>query len=219
MPISLAFIGLKGHYYVVTEVLADLPEVRVVAAADDNPEALKRVAGFPGTTPEAKTYLNYRELLDQHSPDIVVEAGTDRDRVDIITACAERGIHIICEKPLAQDLESLARVRKAVTQSGVRCSALLTMRCEPSYLAMRQAVAKGSVGETIQGAGQKSYRLGERPAWQKSRDTFSGIIPYIGIHVMDLFRWITGREYAEVMAYASNVAHPEIGDLEDNACI
>jgi predicted dehydrogenase len=157
--------------------------------------------------------------LGQHSPDIVVETGTDRDRADAIIACAERGIHIICEKPLARDLDGLDRVRRAVAKSGVRCSALLTMRCDPSYMAMRQAVAEGAVGEITQGAGQKSYRLGERPAWQKSRETFSGIIPYIGIHSMDLFRWVTGREYAEVMAYASNVAHPEIGELEDNACV
>ncbi|MBN1461700.1 MAG: Gfo/Idh/MocA family oxidoreductase, partial [Armatimonadetes bacterium] len=99
------------------------------------------------------------------------------------------------------------------------CSALLTMRCESSYLALKESIARGTVGEVIQGGGQKSYRLGQRPAWQKSRETFSGIIPYIGIHTMDLFRWVSGREYAEVMAYASNVAHPEIGDLEDNACI
>ncbi|MBN1458685.1 MAG: Gfo/Idh/MocA family oxidoreductase, partial [Armatimonadetes bacterium] len=146
MSVSLAFVGLKGHYYVVTEALADLPEVRVVAGADDSPEALKRVSHFPGTTPETKTYLDYRELLEQHSPDIVVEAGTDRDRADIITACAERGIHVICEKPLAMDLEGLDRVRSAMAKSRIRCSALLTMRCEPSYLAMRESVARGTVG-------------------------------------------------------------------------
>jgi predicted dehydrogenase len=219
VPVSLAFIGLKGHYYVVTEALADLPDVRVVAAADDNPDALKRVGDFAGASAETKTYLDYRELLENHTPDIVVETGTDRDRAEIIAACAQRGIHVICEKPLAKDLAGLDRVRGAVAEAGIVCSALLTMRCDPSYLAIKQSVEQGAVGEIAQGGAQKSYRLGERPAWQRSRETFSGIIPYIGIHVMDLFRWVTGREYAEVMAYASNVAHPEIGDLEDNACV
>ena len=219
MPVSLAFIGLKGHYYVVTEALADLPDVRVVAAADDDPNALKRVGDFAGASAQTKTYLDYRELLEKHSPDIVVETGVDRDRADIIAACAQRGIHVICEKPMAKDLEDLDRVRTSVASAGITCTALLTMRCDPPYLAMRQAVSGGAIGEVTQGGGQKSYRLGQRPAWQKSRETFSGIIPYIGIHAMDLFRWITGREYVEVMAYASNAAHPDIGDLEDNACV
>jgi predicted dehydrogenase len=219
MSTSLAFIGLKGHQYVVLEAIEDVPDAHIVAVADDNPEVLKRVPGFPGATAETRTYLDYRELLDNHTPDIVVEAGTDRDRADVLVACAQRGLNLISEKPMAKDLESLARVRHAIEAAGVRHSMLITMRCHPHYLALRQAIADGAIGEVTQAGGQKSYRLGERPAWQRSRETFSGIIPFVGIHVMDLMRWTTGREFAEVMAYASNVSHPEIGDLEDNACI
>lgn len=219
MAVKLAFIGLKGHQYVVLEAIPGLPGAEVIAVADDDPKALKRVAHFPGATPATKTYLSYEELLGNHRPDIVVEAGVDRDRADVIAACAERGIHVVCEKPLANDLPGLERVAEAVCGSGIKCSALLTMRLEPQYIAMREAIATGIIGEVTQGGGQKSYRLGQRPPWQKSRETFSGIIPYIGIHVMDLLRWCTGREYVEVMAYASSIGRPDIGDLENNACI
>jgi len=219
VAVSLAFIGLKGHQYIILDAIPDLPGVEIVAVADDDSEALKRIHGFPGATTATKAYLDYRELLEKHTPDIVVEAGTDRDRSEVLTTCAQRGIHIICEKPLAIDLPGLERVENAVTEAGITCSALLTMRCEPPYLGLRAAMAAGVVGEVTQVGGQKSYRLGERPSWQKSRDTFSGIIPYIGIHVMDLLRWTTGREFVEVMAYGSNVGHPDMGDLEDNACI
>ncbi len=219
MSVSVAFIGLKGHQYIVLDAIPGLPEVEVVAAADDNPDTLKRVSGFPGASSDTKVYLDSAELLRNHKPDIVVEAGTDRDRADVLVACAKRGIHVICEKPVAKDLANLDRVVEAVANSEIKCTALLTMRLEPPYLAVRKAIAEGRIGEITQGGGQKSYRLGERPAWQKSRETFSGIIPFIGIHSMDLLRWTTGREYVEVMAYASNVGHPEMGDLEDSACI
>ncbi len=219
MPISVALVGLKGHQYIVLDALPDLPQVHLVAVADDDLEALKRVPDFPGATEQTRTYLDYRDLLENHKLDVVVEAGTDRDRAEVLVASAERGINLISEKPLAKDLESLERVEKAITTARVKCSMLITMRCDPPYLAMREAIQKGLIGEVVQGGGQKSYRLGERPAWQKSRDTFSGIIPFIGIHIMDLLRWTTGREFAEVMAYASNVGHPEMGDLEDNACV
>jgi predicted dehydrogenase len=149
----------------------------------------------------------------------VVEAGTDRDRADVIVACAERGIHFMCEKPVAKDLVGLERVRKAAAESGVTTTCLLTMRAEPQYIAMRQAVRAGIVGTVTQVGGQKSYRLGDRPAWQKSHETFSGIIPFIGIHAMDLSRWITGREFTELMAYCANVGHPEMGEMEDTACV
>ncbi|MFB3879865.1 MAG: Gfo/Idh/MocA family protein [Armatimonadota bacterium] len=219
MALSVAFIGLKGHQYVALETIPGIPGVEVVAASDDSPATLRAVPSFPGATSRTKAYLDWRELLANHSPDIVVEAGTDRDRADVLVACAERGIHFLCEKPVAQDLGGLERVDRAVSQAGVTASCLLTMRAEPPYIAMRHAVRSGLVGVITQVGGQKSYRLGERPPWQKSRETFSGIIPFIGIHVMDLSRWITGREFAEVMAYASNVGHPEMGALEDNACV
>lgn len=219
MPTDIAFIGLKGHQYIVLDALPPLPEVRVVAVADDNPEALARVATFPGATTETRTYLDYRELLANHTPDIVVEAGTDRDRAEVLVACAERGLNLICEKPLAMDLAGLERVAAAVEKTGVQASMLLTMRCEPPYLAVRQVVSDGFIGALAQASAQKSYRLGERPAWQKSRATFSGIIPFIGIHALDLIRWTTGREFVEVMAYAGNIAHPQMGEMEDSGAV
>jgi len=215
VAVSLALIGLKGHQYVVLDALQAHPEVQLMAVADDHPEAVAAVAGPPG----ARAYSDYRELLADCRPDVVLEAGNDRDRADILTACAERGINLICEKPLAKDLAGLERVRKALEKSGVTLTMLLTMRCDPPYLALRQAVASGAIGTIAQAGAQKSYRLGERPAWQQSRETFSGIIPYIGIHAMDLIRWTSGLEFVEVMAYAANVAHPEMGDLEDSACV
>ena len=219
MALKLALIGLKGHWYAVAEELPTLPEVELCAVADDDPDQLRRVPDFPGANARTHTYLDYRELLEKEKPDIVVECGIDRDRAEVMLACTERGINVIAEKPLANTLPELEQVRKAVKQSGVLVSMLITMRCAPNYLAMREAVAAGRIGEVTQGGGQKSYRLGERPAWQKSRATFSGIIPIVGIHIMDLFRWVSGREFSEVMAYAANVAHPEIGDLEDSACV
>jgi predicted dehydrogenase len=219
MAITIAFVGLKGHWYAVAEELPRHPEVRCVAVVDDDPQQLRRVPEFPGMGPETHTYLTYQEMLDRELPDIVVEAGTDRERAEILIACAERGIDVIAEKPLAKELRELERVQSAVKRNGARATMLLTMRCAPNFLAMREAVAQGLIGDLCQAGAQKSYKLGERPAWQQSRDTFSGIIPFVGIHAMDLLRWVSGREYMEVMAYGSNACHPEVGDLEDNACV
>ncbi len=219
MAIKLAMVGLQGHWYEITEVLPQLPEVELVAVVDTNPEALKRAPDFPNAVPDIKTFTDYHDLFAQVEADIVLEAGIDSTRAEILLACAERGWDFICEKPMAKSLAELEQVREAVAKSGVLASMLITMRCLPNYLAMREAVVQGLIGEVVQGGAQKSYRLGQRPEWQKHWETFSGLIPFVGIHVMDLFRWTSGREYVEVMAYASNVGHPGVGDLQDNACV
>lgn len=51
MSIALALIGLKGHQYIVLEALPGLPEVELVAVANDDPEALKEVPALPGRGP------------------------------------------------------------------------------------------------------------------------------------------------------------------------
>jgi predicted dehydrogenase len=219
MPLNLALVGLKGHWHAIAEELRALPQVRWVAVADDSPEMLARVPDFPGATPDTHAYLDFRDLLAKEKVDIVVEAGNDRDRAGIVLACAERGIHIIAEKPLVKDLPDLEKVQAAVAGAGITATMLLTMRCLPTFLAMRQAIAEGRIGQVCQAGAQKSYKLGERPRWQKTRETFSGIIPFVGIHALDLVRWTSGREFVEVMAYQSNAGHPEVGELEDNACV
>jgi predicted dehydrogenase len=216
---NVAIIGLKGHQGVVLEGIMEMPEVRLAAAADDSEAALDRIKRVDAADAETNCYADYREMLDKEDVQIAVECGTDGGRADILVECARRGLHIMSEKPLGTTLDELAAVREAVEENNVRLSMLLTMRFEPKYALMREAIAAGRIGEVILATMQKSYKLGNRPEWQRDRRTFSGIIPFIGIHALDLIRWATGREFTEAMAYQCNVAHPELRDMEDNATV
>lgn len=215
---NVALIGLKGHYGTILEGLKDTGS-RLVAVCDDNPDVLAAVPSWPAADADTKTYTDFRALLDHEQVDVVGESTTDDQRGAVIRASAERGIHVLAEKPLAFTLDELAAVREAVQQGGIHLSMLLTMRFEPAYRLVRQCVAEGLIGEVCQASMQKSYRLGNRPAWQRSRATFSGIIPFIGIHALDLIAWTSGRQFVRGAAFCANTGHPEVGDLEDNACL
>lgn len=215
---NVGMIGLKGHQ---GTVLNELKEAgcRLAAVWDDNPDALAAVPSWPSADADTKTYTDWREMLDREPLDIVCEAGTDNLRGSLVRACAARGIHVITEKPLAFTFDELHAVRQAVEDNHIHLTMLLTMRFEPQYRLIRQVVADGTIGEVCQAAMQKSYRLGTRPAWQCSRQTFSGIIPFIGIHALDLIRWCSGHDFVRGAAFCANTGHPEIGDLEDNAAL
>lgn len=214
----VGLIGVKGHYGTILSGLA-ATGCELVAVCDDDESVLAAARKWPQAAPDLRVYTDYREMLKREKLDAVGETGTDNQRAEILCACAARGLHVLAEKPLANSLEELDQVKAAVTAAGVQVSMLLTMRFEPAYRALRTAVQQGLIGEVCQGAMQKSYRLGNRPAWQRSRATFSGIIPFIGIHALDLIRWTSGREFVRGAGFAANTAHPEIGDLEDNASL
>jgi predicted dehydrogenase len=219
MDKRVGLIGLKGHQGTILNGVQAMDDARLVAVADDDEQKLSGVHDWPSANPDTQTFVDPAELLDTVELDILGVCGTDAERAPMILAAAERGIHVIAEKPLAMDLAELAQIRDALDRSGIHLTMLLTMRFEPPYITMRRMIRDGAIGELCLATMQKSYRLGQRPQWQQSRDTFSGIIPFIGIHALDLIRWVGGREFAEGAAWCSNVGHPQVGELEDNASV
>lgn len=219
MDIRVGLIGLKGHQGTILNGVQGMDDARLVAVCDDDQAKLDGVSNWPSADEETQTFTDPAELLDTVELDILGVCGTDSERAPMILAAAERGIHVIAEKPLAMDLDELEQVCTAVESSGIHLSMLLTMRFEPPYITMRRMVAEGAIGEVCLATMQKSYRLGTRPAWQQSRETFSGIIPFIGIHALDLIRWVSGRDFVAGTGWCSNVGHPQIGELEDNASV
>jgi len=217
MVYRVGILGLKGHQGVVLNSISKMDDVVLSAVADDSEEALERVKRHPAVTPETRFYKDISELLEEERIDIACVSGTDGERARVLLECMDRGIHILSEKPLTMNLEELDMVRRAYRSSGVTLSMLMTMRFEPSYRKIREVVTSGGIGVVCLANAQKSYKLGRRPAWQQSHETFSSTIAFIGIHAVDLIRWCTGREFTEVMAYQSNVGHPEVHDMEDNA--
>ncbi len=216
---NVGFIGLSGHYGAILRDISSRDDARLAAMATEDSSALDRAKNHGSADADTGFYLDYREMLEKEKLDVVTICLTDGERAQVIQDCAQAGIHIISEKPLAMNFEELAAVGKAVSDNHVQLSMLLSMRFEGTYLAVKEIVESGAIGEVIQMTAQKSYKLGQRPEWMKHRDTFSGIIPFVGIHAIDLLRWTSEREFVEVAAFQSNVAHPEIGEMEDNATV
>lgn len=215
--IRAAVLGLEGHYSDLTGAKKNIPQLRIVAVSDHRPEALRRASGN-GALQEAKGYADHRELLAKEKLDLVCICGENAGRAALIKECAERGLAIVTEKPIALTLEELAEVKRVIEKTAVPLTMLLTMRGTAPYVAMREIVRGGQIGEVISMDAQKSYKLGERPAWMKSHSTFGGTIPYIGIHMVDLMRWISGRDMVEAAAFQSTIGD-DLGEMENNCAL
>ncbi|MCL5742579.1 MAG: Gfo/Idh/MocA family oxidoreductase [Acidobacteria bacterium] len=212
--IRLGMIGLEGHIGEILTPLKLLPDVEIVAACDADERAMGRLKRVPNAA-QIRFYKDYRQLLAREKPDMAAVGGPNGSRAAIILACAERKLHVVAEKPLAIERPDLERIRRAVAANGIRLTMLLPMRFSPAYLAMRQIVAAGEIGEVAQMGAQKSYKLGERPEWMRHRASFGGTIPYIGVHMIDLMRFIGGRDMVEVAAFQNRIGFPELGDMEN----
>lgn len=208
--IRIGIAGMEGHIGEILNPIQGQPDVELVSAADADPA---RMAKLP---PSVKRYADYRHMLETERLDVVAIGGSNGERAEIILACAARKLHVAAEKPLAIERADLERIRQAVGRNGIHLTMLLPMRFSAPYLAMKQVVESGQIGEVGQIDAQKSYKLGERPAWMLRRSSFGGSIPYIGIHMVDLMRWIGGREFVEAVSLQAHIGFPEYGQMENS---
>lgn len=216
---NIGIIGLKGHQNVVLTGARQLGDCRVVAVSDADADAVARFVKKEPLARDAQEYRDWRHLLEHSMMDVCCVCDENGIRHEQLIALAERGVHIVTEKPLATSLEDLERIRTALASSRSRLTMLLTMRHEAKYPAMRRLIQSGAIGEVCLATAQKSYRYETRPEWQKHRDRLGGTIPFIGIHAVDMLRWLTGLDYTHVAAFHGNNGTPEFGQTEDHGSL
>ena len=216
---KLALLGLKGHVTAVVAGAKQLGDVAIVAVSDNN---LKAAEAFLKRLPQphaAQAYAQWQHVLEHTLPDVCCVADESGMRLEQLLALLARGVHIISEKPLVTTLAELERLRAAFAKSKSQLTMLLELRHQPKYARVREIIQRGGIGVVSQVATQKSYKWGERPAWLQSRARLGGTIPYIGIHSLDIIRWVTGLDFTHVAAFHGRSGRPEFGETEDQASI
>ena len=216
---KLALIGLKGHVGTVLAGAKSLGDVEVVSVAEDDPKLLASYLKKDPLLQKAQGYEQWRLLVEHSMPDVCCVADEDGVRLEQLLALIERDIHIVSEKPLVTTLADLERLRAAFAKSKSKLTMLLELRHQPKYERVREMIQRGEIGEVSQVATQKSYQWGERAAWYTSRARLGGMIPFIGIHSLDIIRWVTALDFTHVAAFHGRIDHPEMGETESHASV
>lgn len=213
----IGILGLKGHYGECVHALPQIKGAKIVAVSDDRPEAAAKFC--KANAPDAEAYTDWKELVEREMLDVAVVCDENHLRAEQLIELAKRDVHICAEKPLTIDLADLLRVKAAVAASKSKLTMLLVMRHMGKYAKMHELIAAGAIGEVGMVTAQKSYRFGQRPAWQKTRARHGGTIPYVGIHALDLMQWVPQLKFANAAAFHANVARPDYGETEDTATV
>lgn len=215
---KVCFIGGCGHARETYRRWAGRPDVQLCGfarwSAHEQP-----VSPFEGVA----YFDDALQMLDSVRPDMAVVAPVFAYAADAVLACAARGIDVLCEKPVATDLDTLARIERAVKESGIRFCAMHELRFFPAFFEGARLIREGAVGAVRLITAQKSYKFGtHRPAWYAERALYGGSIPWVGIHAIDWIYHFTGKRFLNVTAYSDGKS-PERAALcqfvmEDGVC-
>src|SRR5262245_59032943 len=98
--VGLGFIGGTGHL----PAYLKMKDARIVAVADITPARLEVAKN---AIPGVRTYATWQALLSaENELDFIDIATPPCDHAEIAEAAAERGLHVLCEKPLTTSSES-----------------------------------------------------------------------------------------------------------------
>lgn len=192
-------LGLIGTPHAMN--LKKLGECDLVAISDID-ERHKETANNLGVN----FYLNYEEMIEKESLEGVVIATPNHLHVPIGIACAQKGLHLMIEKPIAQSVSEADRLIEAANKNKVRILVGHQRRFSSLVEKAREIVTGGElgrlVGVTITWAMLKPSSYFEGPyAWRREKG--GGPILVNLIHEIDNLRYICG-EIDEVFALVSD---------------
>lgn len=215
-------LGAWGHFGEVLDEMdasggeLGLAGIAAVREEDGDVPAAQLVAAHPCAA-SARICDNADALLRDLHPDFAIVSARP-DRIPRLAAlAASHGCHIVTEKPLATDFDSLRSLQEAVSAAGVRVCAMLPNRARPPLAAAISVIRAGAIGRPLLLNARKTYKWGaSRPAWFGDRAAYGGTIPWIGIHALDFIDAATdGDPVVDVSAFHANLAHKAMPGCED----
>lgn len=153
-----------------------------------------------------RCYRDYRELLA--CPDIdAVDICTPNDvHVPVALAAVEAGKAISCEKPVSVDAPTVLRLKDAVAARQLPAAVCFSYRYRQAAIRARELIRSGALG-TIRHVYVQYLQSWGNPekkcpcVWRfKEKASGSGALGDLGIHMIDLVRFLTGEEYIDVIA-------------------
>jgi len=214
---SVGIMGLSHlHPRSYMTLFQAIPEAAVVAAAEANRSVLE---GFVKDFP-MRGYSDWRELIERERLDLAMIFLPHADCPDAAVACAGRGVHVVVEKPMAADAEGARRMIAAARQAGVILSTPYVWRYHPVAREIKRLIEEGVTGRVVGcegrcAAGRLSRYIEGHAAWMldKARSG-GGPMCNLGVHWIDLYRWLLADEVVEVVSKTVQVNREY--DIEDN---
>jgi hypothetical protein len=212
-------IALRGHAPQWSSDPSLSREVEIVAVAD---LSAVNLAAAVQAFPQARSYAHADELLANERLDFCDVCTPPFTHRALVEGAAARGIHVICEKPIAPTLADAEAIAQAVRAAGIVFVPCHQYHHSPQWEAVtrllprigRIHLVEYEVHRTAANPGNPNWS----PAWRTDRALAGGGILFDhGAHIFYQLRSVLG-EPAAVQATVRTLCHADYG-VEDSAFV
>jgi len=194
---KLKGVGIGAGYFAPFQYRAwnRIPEVKITALCNRDPGKAGPIMKECGIK---KHYTDYLEMFDDEKPDFVDIITPPSTHPEMCREAADRGINIICQKPLSVTFEEAKEIVSYTSPKGVRFMVHENWRFQPWHREIKRLVGSGIIGHVHymyfrsrmgDGWGENAY-IPRQPYF---REYPRLLIFENGIHFIDTFRFLKGE--------------------------
>lgn len=183
---------------------ADNADVKLAGVVDLNRERAKEIA----QKYQAKAYASYQALLASSSIDAVSVCTFNNTHAEIAIAALNAGKHVLCEKPMATNLEEAEAMVTAAKRNGKFLMIAQNQRLTVAHVRAKQLIEAGEIGTlltfrtTFGHSGPETWTIdpGKDIWFFDQKRAVMGVMADLGIHKTDLIQYLTGQTVVEATA-------------------
>lgn len=203
----MSFAHLHANSYAAC--LNALPEAEFAGIWDDAPRRGRAAAKAFGV-PFVK---DVRKFLDSDIEGVIIcsENAMHREMTELAAAA---GKWILCEKPLSPKASDVHAMHRACEKAKVGLGAAFPCRFSPPLIAAREQLRSGALGALYAASCTNN---GSMPGgwFTDARLAGGGAIMDHTVHVVDVLRWMTGKEFTKVYCEGGNQLHGKHLEVDD----
>lgn len=235
-PLRLAVIGTGARGSDLIRALTTIEGVDLIGVCDDYPPQLEQGAKYAG--PQAKTFADYRRLLDELKPQAVVIAVPLHLHYRVAADCLGAGCDVFLEKTMCHSIAEAQQLARQIAATQQVFQVGLQRRANAIYKQAQAMVAAGMIGQVTAIKAQwhrnNSWRrpvpvpksdaawpaLERRLNWRLYRASSAGLMAELGSHQLDVANWFLGTHPKRVFATGGIDYYRDGREVYDNiACL
>lgn len=177
--LKVAVVGVGGISGAHIPVWEEMEDAELIALCDIRPEQMEKYENI-------KHYTDFEEMLNNEEIDILDICLPTFLHADYAVKAMERGINVICEKPISLNEEDIDRVYSTAEKNNVKFMVAQVLRFWPEYELLKEIYDTKKYGKLLSGT---MTRLGCYPRWSwdgwMMDEKRSGLVPF-DLHIHDL---------------------------------
>jgi len=212
-PFGIAVIGCGNIARSHLNAIQQLEELRLVATVDIDKERAKRYAETYGAD---RYYFSHTEALEDPEVDAVSICLPHSLHAQVAVDAAQKGKHILTEKPMATSLEDAERMVQAAEMRGVTLMVEQTLRFRECNVKVKEMIREGVIGEPRRAIRRRlGYSRSAPVTWANNPEIAGGWVLYgFGSHEVDIALWHLDSPARRVYAQGT-VNNPYWNDYDE----